>query len=117
MMIYFIGLLSGFLNGLFASGAGQILIFYLVFIKKQDTHKMRAVSVVILSLASIVSILFYSNFVNFEIKKILEIIITSAIGGYIGAKLMKKINSNVLNLISGILIILLTGYKILFGGG
>ena len=58
IMIYFIGLISGFINGLFASGAGQILVFYLVFIKKMDTYKTRAVSIALLSLASIISFCF-----------------------------------------------------------
>ncbi len=116
-MIYFVGLLCGFLNGLFASGAGQVLIFYLVFLKKYDTHKMRALSVAILSVASIISIFFYSSFVSFDITKIIVLAVISAIGGFLGAKIMKKIDSNILNLISGILIISLTLYKIIFGGG
>ena len=30
-MIYLIGILCGLLNGLFASGAGQVLVVYLIF--------------------------------------------------------------------------------------
>lgn len=115
-MIYFIGLLVGFLNGLFASGAGQILVFYLIFIKKFDTHLMRGVSVAVLSLASAISIFGYSSFIEFDIIKVLVIIIIAAITGYVGSKLMKKIPANILNLISGVLILGLTVYKIVVGG-
>ena len=115
-MIYFIGIFVGFLNGLFASGAGQILVFYLIFIKKFDTHLMRGVSIAVLSIASIISVFGYSTFINYDITKVFVLAIISAITGYIGSKLMKKIPSNVLNLISGILLVGLTIYKLLSGG-
>ena len=115
-MIYFIGIFVGFLNGLFASGAGQILVFYLIFIKKFDTHLMRGVSIAVLSIASIISIFGYSTFINYDISKVVVLGVISAITGYIGSKLMKKISSNVLNLISGILLVGLTIYKFLSGG-
>lgn len=115
-MIYLIGLFVGFLNGLFASGAGQILVFYLIFIKKFDTHLMRAVSVAVLSAASIISIFGYSSFVNLDFTKVIVLAIIAAITGVIGSKIMKKIPSNILNLISGILIVALTLYKLFFGG-
>ena len=110
-MIYFIGLISGFINGLFASGAGQILVFYLVFIKKMDTYKTRAVSIALLSLASIISFCFYFKFAKLEITKCI-IASISSIGGIIGSKTIKKLNANLLNLISGLFIMVLTLYKI-----
>ncbi len=116
-MIYIIGLIVGFLNGLFASGAGQILVFYLIFIKKLDTHLMRGVSVAVLSVASIISIFGYSSFVEFDILKIITIAIVAAITGFLGSKIMKKIPANYLNLISGVLILVLTIYKIITTGG
>lgn len=111
-MIYFIGLISGFINGLFASGAGQILVFYLVFIKKMNTYKTRAVSIALLSLASIISFCFYFKFAKLEITKCIIIASISSIGGIIGSKIMKKLNANLLNLISGLFIMVLTLYKI-----
>lgn len=115
-MIYFIGILVGLLNGLFASGAGQILVFYLIFIKKLDTHLMRSVSVAVLSMASVFAILGYSSFVKLDFLKIIVVAIIAAITGYLGSKLMKKIPSEYLNLLSGILIIGLTIYKLVVGG-
>ena len=63
MIIYIIGFLVGILNGLFASGAGQVLVFYLIFIKKMETHMVRALSISILSISSRSDFLFlYSVF-------------------------------------------------------
>ncbi len=115
-MIYFIGLIVGLLNGLFASGAGQILVFYLIFIIGKETHKSRALSVSILCLASILAIFGYSDFIDFDVKKVILLIIIAIFSGIIGAKIMKKIPSNILNLISGVLIIGLTLYKFFIRG-
>lgn len=115
-MIYLIGLFVGFLNGLFASGAGQILVFYLIFIKKLDTHKMRSLSVAVLSFASIISIFGYSRFINYDIAKVILIVLVAMITGYLGSKFMKKIPANTLNLISGVLLVSLTLYKFFSGG-
>lgn len=115
-MIYLIGILCGLLNGLFASGAGQVLVVYLIFCMKKETHLVRAVSVAVLAASSIFAIIGYSSFVDFDIKKVIVLSVIAAISGFVGAKLMKKIPANVLNIISGVLIILLTGYKMFFGG-
>lgn len=115
-MIYLIGILCGLLNGLFASGAGQVLVVYLIFCMKKETHLVRAVSVAVLATSSIFAIIGYSSFVDFDVKKVIVLSVIAAISGFVGAKLMKKIPANVLNIISGVLIILLTGYKMFFGG-
>lgn len=115
-MIYLIGILCGLLNGLFASGAGQVLVVYLIFCMKKETHLVRAVSVAVLATSSIFAIIGYNSFVDFDIKKVIVLSVIAAISGFVGAKLMKKIPANVLNITSGVLIILLTGYKMFFGG-
>lgn len=115
-MIYLIGILCGLLNGLFASGAGQVLVVYLIFCMKKETHLVRAVSVAVLATSSIFAIIGYSSFVDFDIKKVIVLSVIAVISGFVGAKLMKKIPANVLNIISGVLIILLTGYKMFFRG-
>lgn len=114
-MIYVISLITGMLNGLFASGAGQVLVIYLVFIKKIDTHVARALSVSLLSISSIFAIFGYMRFVEFELKYIITFAIIAAVTGIIGTKIMKKIPSNILNLISGVLIVSLTLYKMIGG--
>ena len=115
-MIYFVGFIVGILNGVFASGAGQILVFYLIFILKKETHLARALSIAILSISSIFAVLGYSKIIKLDFKIVFLVIIISIISGFIGSKIMKKIPSNFLNLISGILIVGLTLYKMIFGG-
>ncbi|MEG2348488.1 MAG: sulfite exporter TauE/SafE family protein [Clostridia bacterium] len=114
-MIYFIGLLVGFLNGLFASGAGQVLVFYLIYILKKDTHISRSLSVSLLSISSIFALFGYFKLNFFDVKKIIFFVIISLIFGGFGTKIMGKISSNILNLISGTLIVVLTIYKIIGG--
>ncbi len=109
-MIYLIGLIAGFANGLFASGAGQILVFYLVFILKIDTHIGRSVSIAVLSITSIFSIFGLQSVANLELKKTILLIIISGICGIIGSKIMHKIDSKILNLVSGMLVVSLSIY-------
>ncbi|MEG2310832.1 MAG: sulfite exporter TauE/SafE family protein [Clostridia bacterium] len=114
-MIYFIGFIVGILNGLFASGAGQVLVFYLIYIMHTKTHVARTLSVSVLSIASIFALIGFSSYVKYDISKIVVIVIIASISGLIGTKIMKKIPSNVLNLTSGLIIVFLTLYKMLFG--
>ena len=112
-MIYLIGLICGLINGIFASGAGQILVIYLIFVKKIDTHISRATSVLCLSLATMFSIYRYSLVAEFKINQIIIVTITGIIFGKVGAKLMTKINSNLLNLISGIIVVGFSIYNLI----
>ena len=109
-MIYFIGLISGFVNGFFASGAGNIIVLYLVFILKIDSHVGRTISIAVLSITSIYTIFGLINVVNFEFDKVVLIIVISGICGIIGSKIMNKIDSKILNLVSGIIVVSLAVY-------
>lgn len=115
-MIYFLCFVVGVLNALFASGSGQILVLYLIYFLKIETHKVRAVSIAVLSISSFFAIVGYKSLVNFDISKIVILVIISAFTGIIGTKLMKKIPAQFLNLISGILLVGLTLYKLLKKG-
>lgn len=109
-MIYFIGLISGFVNGFFASGAGNIIILYLVFILKIDSHVGRTISIAVLSITSIYTIFGLRNVINFQFDKVVLILVISGICGIIGSKIMNKIDSKVLNLVSGIIVVSLAVY-------
>jgi uncharacterized protein len=109
-MIYLIGLIAGFVNGFFASGAGHIIVFYLVFILKIDSHVGRTVSIAVLCITSIYSIFGLRNVVNFELNKVILIICISGICGIIGSKIMNKIDSKILNLLSGVIVVSLAIY-------
>ncbi len=110
-MIYLVSILCGVINGLFAAAAGQIMIFYLVFILKKESHIARATSIFCISLITIISLIGYIKFAKFKIYQIVIVILCGFIFGIIGSKIMKKIKSNYLNLISGLIIFGLGIYK------
>ena len=72
-------IIIGFTNGIFSSGAGQILLLYYIYLKKYDSKKEIAI-------LCIISIIF----------------------GTLGNTMMKKMNSNILNLISGVILVAIT---------
>jgi len=112
-MIYLVSLISGIINGLFASGAGQILVFYLVFIQKIETHKGRATCLFCTSIATIVSITNYLNVINAEYSILVVVAIVGIITGYLGSKIMNKIEANKLNLLSGAIITFFAVYNLI----
>ena len=93
--------LVGVLNGLFTSGAGQILVFYYIYILKMDSKEAREKSLITIPIISIVTMLFYIRKSNIDLLNIVLIIIIAIITGQIGNIIMKKINSNLLNALSG----------------
>jgi len=103
-MIYVGSLLSGIINGVFASGAGQIMVFLLIFILKIETHTARATSVFLMGLVTMVTFIRYLTFIEVEIIHVIIVVITGLIFGIMGSKIMKKLQPDYLNLISGIVV-------------
>lgn len=112
-MIYLFGIIAGILNGMFASGAGQILVFVFIYILAIQTHKARATSIFCVGLITFISIFRYITFIKLDINLVILVIIIGLILGKMGTKLMKKIPAKVLNIISGIIICLFSIYNIL----
>lgn len=112
VMIYFVSILCGIINGMFAAAAGQIMIFYLVFLKKNEAHRSRATSIFCISLITIISLIGYIKIAEFKLYEVVTVIICGLVFGFFGSKLMNKINSNYLNLISGVIIFGLSMYKL-----
>lgn len=114
VMIYFVSILCGIANGFFAAAAGQLMIFYLVYILKNEAHKARATSIFCISLITIVSLIGYLKLTKFKIFQVATVMICGLIFGVLGSTFMKKIKSNWLNLISGLLVFGLGIYKLFF---
>ena len=112
MMDVLIFVLVGLINGLFSSGAGQILIFYWVYLLKKDSKKCRETSLMIMPIISIPTFVYYLLKIQVDLTQILVLVVISLLGGYIGNKLMKKIDSNILNLVSGIFLVIITCYSL-----
>lgn len=111
-MIYLIGLIAGFLNGFFTSGAGQVIVVYLIYIMCLDTVKSRATSVVCMTIGVALCIFRYMKMVQVDIAKIILVVCVSLVCGFFGPKILKKMDSNILNLFSGTLIVVLGVIKL-----
>ena len=94
----FIGVLAGFISGFFATGGGLILVPGFVYFLKMKPQESRGTSIFCILPMVIISSLFYykSNFINWEIA--IPCAIGGTIGGYIGAKLLKKLPDKVLKI-------------------
>ena len=101
-----IGLIAGFLNGLFGSGGGSILVPSLERFLNMEEHKAHATTIAIILPISIVSIFLYFRNVNVDIKQILIVSLGGILGGFLGAKYLKKIPSKWLHKIFGIFMII-----------
>ena len=95
----FVGIVAGFISGLFASGGGMIVVPALVHIFKLEETKARATCIFAIFPMVVTSGLFYYNndFLDWSIA--IKCAIGGIVGGFIGAKLLKKISSKVLKTI------------------
>jgi len=105
-------ILTGFTNGFFASGAGQILLFYMIFIQKEDGKKARNITLFIMPVVSIISLFYYIKNTEIEIFKMCVLVIISIIFGTIGNKAIKRVDKNILNIISGVILVIVTSINI-----
>lgn len=85
-----IGLLAGIICGLFGTGGGMILVPAYMYILKMEPQKARATSICGMLVMVITSSIFYykNNYINWNIGILCAI--GGIIGGYIGAKILKK---------------------------
>lgn len=90
------------------------MIFYLIFILKEESHKARATSIFCISLVTIISLIGYLKLAKFKFFEVIVVIVCGIIFGLLGSTVMKKIKSNWLNLVSGILFFGLGLYKLFF---
>ena len=100
-----IGVITGFVNGLFGSGGGMIVVPALIYLLHVDVHKAHATAISIILPLSIISTIIYfiNGSIPFEVA--IPVSIGGIIGGFIGAKILNKVPPNLLNKIFGSLII------------
>jgi len=105
IILIFIGLITGFINGMFGSGGGLIIVPSLIYILNIERHKAHATAISIILPLSFISTYIYikNDFINFNI--VILISIGAILGGFIGAKLLNKIPINILRKAFSILII------------
>lgn len=87
----FIGFLAGVVSGFFSTGGGLILVPAFMYLLNMESQKSRGTSVFCILPMVITSSFFYykGNFINWKIAILCGI--GGSIGGYIGAKLLKRL--------------------------
>ena len=108
-----IGLLAGIISGLFSTGGGMIVVPAFIYLLNMEDKKARGTSIFCILPMVVTSGIFYykSNYINWNISILCAI--GGMIGGYTGAKLLKKIPTHYLKVAFTIFLIY-ASYKIIF---
>ena len=108
-----IGLLAGFISGFFSTGGGLILVPAFIYLLEMDAQKSRGTSIFCILPMVITSSFFYykGNYINW--KTAIFCGIGGAIGGYLGAKLLKKLPEKILKIVFTAFLIYVS-YKMIF---
>ena len=108
-----IGLLAGITCGLFGTGGGMILVPSFVYILKINPKRARATSLCCMLAMVIASSIFYykNNYINWKIGFLCAI--GGIAGGYLGAKLLKKVPDYILK-IAFVCFLIYASYNLIF---
>lgn len=95
---FLVGLFAGIVSGLFAAGGGMIVVPALIHLFNLEDKKARATSVFAILPMVITSGIFYynNNYIDWKLGN--NCAIGGIIGGYIGAKLLKKLPTKILKI-------------------
>ena len=109
-----IGLTAGIISGLFSTGGGMILVPAFIYLLKFNEKEARATSIMCVLAMVITTSLFYAknNYINFLLA--FECAIGGIIGGFIGSKLLNKLNEKFLKILF-IVFIVYVGIKFIIG--
>lgn len=101
-----IGIFTGFVNGIFGSGGGTLLVPILNNIVKVEEHKSHATALSIIIFLTSASSVIYISKGTYDISLTLKVALGSVIGGIIGAKLLSKVTGKFLRISFGTIMIL-----------
>ena len=108
-----IGLGCGFLNGMFGSGGGTVVVPLLEKILHLSPKKSHPSTILIILIISLSSSIFYVSKGYFNLRLWIYVSIGGIIGGAVGAKILSKIPKKWLKITFGA-VILLGAYKMIF---
>ena len=93
-----LGLIAGIICGLFGTGGGMILVPAYIYMLKIEPKKARATSLLCMLVMVIVSSIFYykNKYIDWKIGVLCAI--GGIVGGYLGAKILKKVPDYVLKI-------------------
>lgn len=101
-----IGLFTGFVNGVFGSGGGTLLVPILNNIVKVEEHKSHATALAIIVFLTSASSAVYLSKGTYDIGLTFKVAIGSIIGGVIGAKILCKVTGKFLRISFGSIMII-----------
>lgn len=109
-----VGLFAGLISGFFSSGGGMILVPAYIYLFKMEEGKARATSIISILPMVIASGIFYyrNNYIDWRLGILCAI--GGVVGGYVGAKLLKKIPDKYLK-VSFIIFLLYVSIKMIIG--
>lgn len=96
-----IGLFCGFLNGMFGSGGGTVVVPLMEKILHLSPTKSHPTTILVILIFSLTSSFFYISKGYFNFKLWFYISIGGILGGVIGAKILSKIPKKWLKIIFG----------------
>ncbi len=108
-----IGILTGFLNGLFGAGGGSVVVPALEKFLNIDEKRSHSTAILIILMMSVVSSVTYIRKGFFDPKLWLLVSVGGIAGGFVGAKLLKKIPKKWLKILFGA-VISATALKMIF---
>ena len=102
---FLIGMIAGFISGLFAAGGGMIVVPAFVHLFKMSEQEARATSIFVILPIVIVSGLFYynNNYLDWNIG--VKCAIGGILGGIIGSIILNKLKTKYLKLIFSIFLL------------
>ena len=101
-----IGIITGFVNGIFGSGGGTLLVPSLNNILKVEEHKSHATALGIIVFLTASSSAVYIMSGTYDFKLTFKVAIGSIIGAIIGAKLLNKCSGKLLRILFGSIMII-----------
>lgn len=101
-----IGTITGFINGIFGSGGGTLLVPILNNILKVEEHKSHATALAIIVFLSSASSVVYLSKGTYDVNLTFKVACGSIIGGVVGAKLLSKVTGKFLRISFGSIMII-----------
>lgn len=101
-----IGCFTGFINGIFGSGGGTLLVPILNNILKVEEHKSHATALAIIIFLTSASSVIYISRGTYDINLTLKVALGSIVGGIIGAKLLCRVTGRFLRISFGLIMII-----------
>ena len=94
-----IGIMAGFISGFFSTGGGMLLVpTFIYFLKIEDKKARATASMCILPMVVTSGVFYYQNhYMNWQLGMLCAL--GGVFGGYLGAKILKKLDAKYFKLI------------------